>query len=87
MKKIITINILLLIYALAYSQSTITGTLPNLANQQIKLVGFKGFQTFAIDSVKANEKGEFKLAYRETDYGMGYLSAQVNKPFFCSSWR
>lgn len=82
MKKIITITILLLISVFVYSQRTITGTFPNLANQQIKLVGFKGFQAYAIDSVKANEKGEFTLSYSEKDYGMGYLSAHDNKPVF-----
>jgi hypothetical protein len=82
MKKIIIINILLLIYAFAYSQRTITGTFPNLANQQIKLSGFNGFQTYPIDSVKANEKGDFILSLSKEDYGMGYLSAADNKPFF-----
>lgn len=82
MKKIIIFNILLLVSAFAYSQSTITGTFPNLANQPIKLTGFNGFQTCPIDSVQANEKGEFKLSYSEKDYGMGYLSAHDNKPFF-----
>ena len=82
MKKIITITILLLISVFVYSQSTITGTFPNLANQQIKLIGFNGFNTYVIDSVQANEKGEFKLAYSKNDYGMGYLSAHDNKPFF-----
>jgi thiol-disulfide isomerase/thioredoxin len=81
MKKILIINILLLIYAFAYSQSTITGTFPNLANQQIKLVGFKGFQTYAIDSVKANENGEFNLTYSKHDYGMGYLLSENDKSF------
>jgi len=76
MKKILIINILLLIYAFAYSQSTITGTFPNLANQQIKLVGFKGF-----DSVKANENGEFNLTYSKHDYGMGYLLSENDKSF------
>lgn len=82
MKKILIITILLLISVFVYSQRTITGTFLGLANQQIKLVGFKGFQTYAIDSVKANEKGEFTLSYSEKDYGMGYLSAHYNKPFF-----
>jgi peroxiredoxin len=82
MKKIIVIHILVLIYAFAYSQSTITGTLPGLNNQQIKLVGFKGFDTYLIDSIKTNKKGEFILSYGESDYGMGYLSAADNKPFF-----
>ncbi|MBN2214037.1 MAG: TlpA family protein disulfide reductase [Bacteroidales bacterium] len=82
MKRIITINILLVIYAFAYSLHTITGTFPGLANQQIKLVAFAGFDTYTIDSIKANEKGVFNLSYGKKDYGMGYLSSQDNKPFF-----
>jgi thiol-disulfide isomerase/thioredoxin len=82
MKKIITITILILVSVFVYSQNTITGTFLGLNNQQIKLIGFNGFNTYAIDSVQANEKGEFKLAYSKTDYGMGYLSAADNKPYF-----
>jgi thiol-disulfide isomerase/thioredoxin len=82
MRKFITITILLLVSVFVYSQNTITGAFPGIADQQIKLFGFNGFDTYVIDSVKANEKGEFKLTYSVSDYGMGYLSAQDNKPFF-----
>ena len=82
MKKLPIITILLLVSVFVYSQNTITGTFLSLNNQQIKLIGFNGFNTYVIDSVQVNEKGEFKLAYSETDYGMGYLSAEDNKPFF-----
>jgi thiol-disulfide isomerase/thioredoxin len=81
MKKTLIINVLLLVSIFVYSQNTVTGTFAGLANQQIKLVGFKGFDTYDIDSIQANEKGVFKLSYREKDYGMGYLSAQDEKPF------
>ncbi len=64
----------------AYSQ-TITGTFSDLANQQIKLVGFNGFITYTIDSVRANEKGNFNLKYSKNDYGMGYLMAENGKTF------
>jgi len=82
MKKIVIIHILLLVSAFVYSQNTVTGTFPGIANQQIKLFGFNGFDTYVIDSIRASEKGEFKLSYSEKDYGMGYLSTQDNKPFF-----
>lgn len=82
MRKILITTILLLISVFVYSQNTITGTLSGIVNQQIKLVGFNGFDIYVIDSVQANEKGEFKLSYSEKDYGMGYLSARDNKPFF-----
>ncbi len=82
MKKTLIINILLLVSAFVYSQNTVTGKFPSLNNQQIKLVGFKGFDTYVIDSIRADKKGAFILSYIEKDYGMGYLSAQDNKPFF-----
>jgi thiol-disulfide isomerase/thioredoxin len=81
LNKLFTIC-LLFVSAFIYSQNTITGAFPNLANKQLKIVGFNGFDTYVIDSMQVNEKGEFKLAFSETDYGMGYLSAEDNKPFF-----
>lgn len=82
MKKIINIIILILVCAFSYTQNKVKGTFPGLANQQIKLVGFEGFDTHKIDSVKANDKGIFSLSFGKKDYGMGYLSAEDNKPFF-----
>ena len=82
MKKYKIIVVFLFFCASVYSQNTITGTFPGLANQQIKLVGFNGFEPYTIDSTQADEKGDFNLSYSEEDYGMGYLSAQDNKPFF-----
>jgi peroxiredoxin len=60
---------------------TITGTFPALSNQQVKLVGFEGFTSYTIDSVKTDNKGFFKLTYTAKDYGMGYLAAEDNKAF------
>jgi len=81
MKKIVIINILLLVYAFGYSQNTITGTFPYLANQQIKLAGYNGFNTYTIDTAKADEKGSFTLNYSKNNYGMAYLTAEDNKQF------
>ena len=67
MRRIITINILLLVTVFVYSQNTISGTFPGIANQQINLFGFNGFNTYPIDSIKANEKGEFQLSFGTTD--------------------
>ena len=82
MKKIVILNALLSVCAFAYSQNTITGIFPGLANQQINLVGFEGINTYTIASVKANEKGVYSLTYGKKDYGMGYLAAEDNKPLF-----
>jgi thiol-disulfide isomerase/thioredoxin len=67
-------------FSTAFGQS-ITGTFTGLANQQIKLVGFNGFDIYAIDSTQANEKGRFSLKFSKNDYGMGYLLSQDNKSF------
>ena len=81
MKKIIiTLTYLLSITSL-WSQNTVTGIFTELANTQIKLVGNNGFETYAIDSTQANEKGEFSLSFGIEDYGMGYLLSENNKSF------
>jgi thiol-disulfide isomerase/thioredoxin len=80
-KKLKAITVLLFIYACAYSQNTVTGTFPGIANQQVKLVGFEGFNTYVIDSVRANEEGIFQLSFSKKDFGMGYLAAEDNKAF------
>lgn len=81
MRKLYTIIVLLFFCAFAHSQNTITGTLPGLANQQIKLLGFRGFDTYAIDSVSANQNGEFILSFGKQDFGMGYLLSEAGKSF------
>ncbi len=63
------------------TQNAITGSFPALSNQYVKLVGFEGFNTYTIDSVKADEKGAFSLTFGKKDYGMGYLAAEDNKAF------
>ena len=63
------------------AQQTIIGNFPNLTNQQIKLMGFEGFNTYTIDSIKVSEKGIFKLNFGTKDYGMAYLTAEDNKAF------
>jgi hypothetical protein len=80
-KKLKAITVLLLIHAFAYSQNTVTGTFPGIANQQVKLVGFEGFNTYVIDSVGANEEGIFQLSFSKKDLGMGYLADEDNKAF------
>ena len=62
MKRLANIIIfLVLICAAAYSQSTITGTFPPLANQRVKLVGFDGFKTYPVASTQISIEGTFKI--------------------------
>jgi peroxiredoxin len=81
MKKVYVIISLFFIYVYSYSQNIITGTFPALANQQIKLLGFDGFDTYTIDSLQANKTGEFNLSYSTQDYGMAYLLSENEKIF------
>src|SRR6056297_3088596 len=81
MKKVYIIIALVINCLFAYSQNTITGTFPGHANQQIKLLGFTGFDTYTIDSVQANGEGAFVLSYKVHDYGMGYLMSEDGKSF------
>ena len=77
---------LILLYFLFLSNllqsQTIKGNFPNLAQQNIKLQGFNGLKTYAISSTQIDEKGDFKLTYSNTDFGVGYLISQDNKPLF-----
>ena len=78
-------NTLLIYFVLltnsSYSQS-ISGNLKFLANQNIKLEGFNGLKTYPISSITTDEKGNFKLNYSKTDFGVGYLISSDNKPLF-----
>jgi thiol-disulfide isomerase/thioredoxin len=65
----------------SYSQS-ISGNLVLLANQEIKVEGFIGLKSYPISNSKIDEKGNFKLNYSKTDYGVGYLMSSDNKPLF-----
>lgn len=60
---------------------TISGTFPSLANQTLSLEGTKGFDTYSIGTVKADEKGQFSLSYSPQDYGIAFLSGEDQKPF------
>ncbi len=73
--------ILVLFTNTLFSQS-IQGNLSSLSNQSIKLEGFNGLKTHLISSTTTDEKGNFKLGYSPSDYGVGYLMSADNKPLF-----
>ncbi|MGO4819445.1 peroxiredoxin family protein [Flavobacterium sp. W22_SRS_FP1] len=60
----------------------ITGNFVNLVNHEIKLEGFNGLKTYSISSTTTDEKGNFQFSYSKSDYGVGYLITDENKPFF-----
>jgi hypothetical protein len=45
------------------AQGAIIGNFPALSKQMVKLVGFDGFNTHAIDSIVANDKGTVKCCW------------------------
>jgi thiol-disulfide isomerase/thioredoxin/ribosomal protein S4 len=69
------------VFGSLYAQ-TIKGTLVNHTNQEIKLEGFDGLKTYPISNTLIDEKGNFKLTYSFSDYGIGYLMSSDNKPIF-----
>src|SRR5690554_5991692 len=81
MKKIIITLTHLLIFTSVLSQNTVTGIFTEIANTQIKLVGYNGFETYAIDSTQANDNGAFSLSFSNKDFGVGYLLSENNKSF------
>jgi len=81
MKKLIITLANLLIITSVWSQNTVTGTFTDLTNQQIKLVGYLGLESYLIDSTQSNDKGEFVLSFDKEDCGMAYLLSQNNKSF------
>jgi thiol-disulfide isomerase/thioredoxin len=65
---------------LSSAAQIITGNLSLLVNQTIKLEGFNGLKTYPISFTNIDEKGNFKLTYSKSDYGVGYLMSADEKP-------
>ncbi|HRQ28720.1 MAG TPA: thioredoxin-like domain-containing protein [Saprospiraceae bacterium] len=83
MYKLTLIFLLLAVYhPIAHAQHSITGTFPPLAQQQVRLVGFEGFNIYTIDTQKVSADGKFQLNFAPKDFGMAYLAAEDNKPYF-----
>ena len=78
-KKSVFVFALHCVVSVAFAQQ-ISGTWSSLANQNIKLQGFNEFDTYTIDSVKADAKGTFSLSFSKENYGVGLLSAEGIKP-------
>ena len=64
-----------------FSQN-ISGNLSLLSNKTIRLEGFNGLNSYPISTSNVDEKGNFKLNYAKSDYGVGYLIAEDKKPLF-----
>ena len=82
MKNKTILWILTLVLSTQCFAQTITGTLSHFANQKIRLEGFNGLKSYVISQTKMDEKGNFKLNYSLSDYGVGYLTSSDDKPLF-----
>lgn len=82
MKKTIINLLTLFFYSTYLTAQTITGNLSLLANRPIQLEGFNGIKTYFISVSTIDEKGNFKLNYTSSDYGVGYLLSGNDKPMF-----
>ncbi len=81
MKKILLFALALMVL-LNPSAQNISGHLPLLADQEIKLEGFKGLQTYSIAEARFDRTGKFSLNYTAADFGVGVLTSADNAPFF-----
>jgi thiol-disulfide isomerase/thioredoxin len=80
-KTIVLIKVILITTLRVFSQN-ISGNLSLLSNKTIRLEGFNGLNSYPISSASSDEKGNFKLTYAKSDYGVGYLIADDKKPLF-----
>ncbi len=61
---------------------SISGNFSKLPNQKLKLESFKGLKTYLISNTTIDEKGNFKLTFSKSNYGIGYLISDNEKPLF-----
>jgi thiol-disulfide isomerase/thioredoxin len=60
---------------------SVSGTFPTYANQEIRLQGFDGFNTYIVSLATASDTGYFELSYAATDIGMAYLIGPDDQSF------
>lgn len=59
---------------------SIEGNFSKLIYKKIKLEGFNGLKSYLISETSTDGNGNFKLTYSKSDYGVGYLITEENKP-------
>ncbi len=79
MRKTISL-VIYIVYSTFVNAQTISGNLSLLANQSIKLEGFRGLNNYPISMTTCDSLGNFTLNYSKADYGVGYLMSIDNKP-------
>ena len=82
MKTLLIIIIFCFIFNGFLTAQTISGNFSQLPNQEIRLEGFNGLNTFPISKTIINENGLFELSYSNDNRGVGYLLTLENQPLF-----
>jgi len=73
--------VIVLSFGSAVSAQSISGYLSNLLEQEIRLEGYSGFETYPISSAITDNNGKFELNYSQSDVGAGYLISEDENPF------
>lgn len=81
-KKILLLIILSFININAGAQIRVSGSFSSLSGQRVKLVGFKDFGIYTIDSTQVSSNGKFNLKFGQNNSGMAYLAGADNKAYF-----
>jgi len=82
MKTIFTIFIFCFVFCFFLDAQTISGNFSQLPNQEIRLEGFNGLNTYPISKTVIDENGVFELSYSLNNNGVGYLISTSEKPLF-----
>mgnify|MGYP001046687811 CR=1 FL=1 len=82
MKTLINYLLLCFLTISFINAQTVSGNLFQLTNQEIRLEGFNGLNTYSISKTVTNEKGGFELSYTTKDRGVGYLISANKKPLY-----
>ncbi len=72
--------VLLLVSSFLTSAQQIFGSYSFRPFELVQLRGFKGFETYIIDSMRTDEYGRFILKYSERDRGMGEIMLAQDQP-------
>ncbi|MCC5933316.1 MAG: TlpA family protein disulfide reductase [Balneolales bacterium] len=82
MKTSLAVFLLILLTGCREAASqTVSGILTEHAGQEVRLEGFRGFDTRLISSGRVSDSGEFSLSYAGEQPGMALLSAGGGSPF------
>ncbi|MDP5002243.1 MAG: TlpA family protein disulfide reductase [Flavobacterium sp.] len=74
------IYILFIFFTTTLMGQSIEGNFSKLIYKKIKLEGFNGLKSYLISETSTDGNGNFKLTYSKSDYGVGYLITEENKP-------